>query len=97
MKKDVLDLICKDQPCNGCGYCLLKEMVLHDSKFDSRMLMQMDCVNRFKYDEGLRTKADPGWKEAWRMWVEQGYAKRFAELFHEDKKPLALYREITQK
>ena len=95
MKECKLEEICQGQPCeHGRGYCILKEMVLHDSKYNERLLVQMGCVNRLKYDESTFLGYDIGWKKAWEIWVERGYALKFAEKFNPDVPDSNLYKEI---
>jgi len=98
MKDKLLAEICKDQPCkHGEDYCVLKEVIMHDAKFDARMLAQIDCVNRFKFDEGQRLGEDPGWRGAWEAWVERGFAAKFAKVFAEmaDLNVHTLYRRVV--
>ena len=83
MKEVILHKICCEQPCHDEGYCLLKELIAHDAKYSERMLAQMDCVNRWKYEESNRMGYDIGWKVALETWVNKGYAQRFAEVYQD--------------
>ena len=65
------------------------------AKYNDRLLAQMDCLSRFKYDEGQRLGKDPTWKGALAAWIEQGYAKRFGDLFNPETPLPELYRLIT--
>ena len=65
-----------------------------DNKYSDRFLAQMDCLNRFKYDEGQRLGTDPTWKGALAAWIEQGYAQRFGELFNPEMPLPELYHLI---
>jgi len=97
VKDKVLKKICKGQPCeHGVGYCILKELVMRTPGLSERLLIQSDCVNRFKYEEGLRTDKDVGWSGALELWVERGYAKAFADLYDEDADPAELYAKIIK-
>ena len=90
-----LDELCQGQPCDhGVGYCILKEIMLHDAKYTERLLVQVGCVNRLKYDESTKDGVDIGWKKAWELWVERGYALKFAELFDPEILDKDLYKKI---
>jgi hypothetical protein len=94
-KEFVLAKICENQPCvHGEGYCILKEMILHDSKYSTRLLTQIDCVNRLKYEESAKAGNDIGFTQAWLLWAERGHAAKFAQFFTEDIAPADLYRKI---
>ena len=90
----ILESLCENQPCeHGKGYCILKEMVLHDAKYNARLLAQFYCVNRFKYEQSDQVKRDVGWS-AWLTWKDMGYAERFAEVFAEDLPLDELYAKV---
>jgi hypothetical protein len=68
--------------CGGChNYCLLKEIMLNELSLDDRALEQMKCVEKFKFEQSERERRDIGWTEAWRAWVNEGYAKKFSEVY----------------
>jgi hypothetical protein len=87
MHKQVLDEICED--CTK-EYCTLKELLLHDAKYNDRMVLQIKAVEKFKYEEGVRTQREVTWQDAWQLWMDRGYAKKFAEVYEEGKH----FREI---
>jgi hypothetical protein len=91
--------LCEDQPCHqGSGeYCVLKEMMMHDKKYNERLLCQAGCVNKFKYEQSDFEKTDIGWQEAWKRWVEFGYAEKFAEHYTETDTVKQVYQKITKK
>jgi len=66
-------------PCAGIDYCPL-EPLLHLSE---RMLIQHKCVEAFKWIRSQPAGTDIGWSKAYELWVEEGVAKRFAELYHD--------------
>ncbi len=75
--REVIEDIC---PCKG-KYCILKEIVLRESRVDDRMLEQIKCIERFKYEESQRQRKDIGWNQANLLWTINGHAKRFAEVY----------------
>ena len=84
--REVIEDICVDDcdtsPCNG-KYCLLKEIILLSDKGD-RFLEQMKCIERFKYERSKKYDRDIGWKEAHKLWIDEGFADRFAEVYQEE-------------
>ena len=81
--------------CHAEKYCLLKEIIVcsHDSP---RFLVQLKCVEKFKYEESQRRGKDIGWDEAHLEWVSLGYAKKFADLYDEDLTAVELYKKIKE-
>jgi hypothetical protein len=73
---------------------LLKEIVLHDSKYSDRLLFQIKCVEKFKFEESARQSKDIGWQRAWELWAERGYARRFGEVYNDEATFKDLYKEI---
>lgn len=90
--KAFLDDICKEY-CDPNHYCILKEFLI-SSHPSPRLLSQFECVGKFKYEKGheLRRKID--WAEAMELWVNEGYAKKFGEIYEEDMKFSVLYKKI---
>ncbi len=48
---------------------------------NDRTLEQFKCVERFKFERSRVEGKDIGWREAHRFWIEEGYAKKFAEIY----------------
>jgi len=69
-------------PCECCAsYCFLKFYLEH-SQNDSghrRLMMQMKCIERFKWLMGEKCDNDISWDSAMYLWVENGHAKLFGE------------------
>ena len=82
---NLLEEVCEDQQ-KCTGYCLLKELILHDAKFNERLILQMALINKFKYVRSKQAKKDLGWEGAMELWVEEGWAKKFADVYKEDMK-----------
>ena len=88
--KEVLEDICSEE-CDG-RYCILKEFLKH-SGFNERQLKQIKCVEKFKYELGVREKRPFEWEEAWDCWVKDGYAARFSRAYS----PNIGYKEIYKR
>lgn len=90
--RDLLGAICEH--CSNDGYCILKEITIANGTSE-RMLVQMKCVEIFKLVESRAQNRDIGWKTAWNLWVERGYAARFAQVF--DNNEDMSYKQIYEK
>ena len=91
----LLDDVTCDQPCHfGEKYCVLKEMVLHDSKYNDRLVIQSACVNKYKFEISKIKDHDIGWREAWNLWVDNGFATKFAICYRDGIRLNELYSNI---
>ena len=69
--------------CNH-EYCFLRFYV-ESSQNDPthhRILMQLKCIEKFKWFLGEELDHDLDWEDAMIKWVERGYAKRFGALYN---------------
>lgn len=96
----LLDSLCDN--CNG-SYCFLKELLHMNSLYDKRLLVQIKCMEIFKYEIGEKVNKDIGWEETAKQWYEIKYAEYFAQAYDEelkhtgaDAKPRAVYRRLKQ-
>ena len=88
-----IERICPER-CKG-EYCLFKEFAEHIGHSE-RTLTQMACIEIFKYEESVAQKRELDWGEATKLWVSQGHAETFAELYKEDITPRKLYKQVTK-
>jgi len=79
--------------CPSNKYCILKEILLSAFK-EPKVLFQIKCVEKFKFIKSEDAKEDIGWQKAWELWVSEGYAKRFSDLYDENKTVVQLFKEI---
>lgn len=63
--------------CQDCKYCPLEVLIIADD----RTLEQHKLVERFKHLKSEKLNRDLGWDEAYLFWVNEGYAKRFADIY----------------
>ena len=85
------DITC--EYCESNHYCILKEFLI-SSHPSPRILMQLKAIEKFKYEKSKELKKDIGWNTAIELWVEEGYAKKYADLYEDDIKFSVLYRKI---
>lgn len=77
---------------HGC-YCTLKEILIRAPR-DVRVLVQIKCIEKFKYERSADAKKDIGWEEAFRLWVDEGHAAAFARHFDEGAHFGEVYRAV---
>jgi hypothetical protein len=91
----LLNEICEVQPCHkGEDYCLLKEIIKHDAKYNDRLIMQIALIDKFKYERSEKTGKDIGWEKAFNLFVDEGFAKKFADLWNEDETINSLWKKM---
>ncbi|MDD4389672.1 MAG: hypothetical protein PHW03_02595 [Eubacteriales bacterium] len=78
--------------CN-CQWCILKEIMLSKST-DPRFLIQLKCIEHFKWEESQTLKRDIGWKEANDKWIERGFATAFSKFYNEELTAEEIYAQI---
>lgn len=88
--KSILD----DITCDNCSgtYCILKQILLHTQHPDARIMVQIKCVDKFKYEESEKEGKDIGWEMAFNRWVDGGYAAAFATTYDEDLSFTKIYK-----
>jgi len=73
----IMELIPTD--CD-CGYCFLKFYLSHCHP-DRRMLIQLKCIEKFKWERSEQNSQNCGWQAAIMAWADEGYAKAFADCY----------------
>lgn len=77
-----------------CKYCILK-VLLTSIHPDPRMLLQMKCIDKFKFEHSKGEDREICWKEAAMLWIEYGHAERFAKEYNEEDKMVEIYRRTV--
>jgi hypothetical protein len=86
-QRDVVEDI--SEGCRNGKYCILKEIVLNSGMSD-RLLVQLKCIEKFKFERSSWYGKDIGWEEAHKEWIKEGYSEKFRKLYHEG----ASFRDI---
>lgn len=63
--------------CQNCKYCPLEVII----QTNTRAFEQHKIVEKFKFLRSELIGREINWNEAYIMYVEEGYAKRFAEVY----------------
>jgi len=93
-------LVCDLCSCDKDTYCTAKELLKMSKKFAPRFLLQVKCIEIFKYDIGEALHKDVGWEEATEEWTEVGYAMLFDSVTKQMQddglrmRPIDVYRRI---
>jgi hypothetical protein len=90
--REMLEDICSEY-CEKDHYCILKEFLV-SSHQSTRLLLQLKCVDKFKFERSKENGSDLGWQRCMEEWVECGYAVKFAEVYDEKKSFTKIYKEI---
>ena len=82
--------------CKGSGYCIFKEFLVasHPSR---RLLAQLKCTDKAKFEWSDKDKKDIGWEETLKRWVSNGFAAKFAEVYSDDKSVRDIYRDVMKQ
>jgi hypothetical protein len=88
----LLDEVCEDH-CPADKYCLLKELLssMHPSR---RLVVQLKCLELFKFRQSETQQHDIGRTEAWREWIDDGYAEAFAKHYDDTTRFRDIYRRV---
>lgn len=83
--------------CAGCcppgQYCTLKEILIRSPR-DTRTMVQIKCIEKLKYERSKANGRDIGWNEAHEIWIQEGYAQEFAQLYRHGIRIEKLYSAI---
>ena len=93
--RDMLEDICEEY-CEKGKYCILKEFLV-SSHSSPRLLMQLKLIDKFKFERSKKNDKDIGWASAMELWVEEGYAEKFANVYTEAKSFKKIYKEVMEK
>jgi len=75
-------LVC--ELCDDCQrYCTIKEMMQIAAFIDPRTIIQIKCVEIYKFNRSSEEGFDIGWEQALLEWgaSNPGYAKLFADIY----------------
>jgi len=86
--------------CSGCcaqdHYCTLKEILIRVPR-DARTLLQIKCIEKMKYERSVQQSRGVEWDEALDIWINEGYAARFADAYRDDIRLAELYPALHLK
>jgi len=59
-----------------------------------REIMQIKCVEKFKFERSCKVEREIDWQEAFEIWVDEGFASVFERCYHESVHFAELYDEV---
>lgn len=73
-----------DDLCEGCSkYCTIKEVLQLAAFTDPRTIIQIKCVEIYKFERSKGEEHDIGWQTAMMDWSSTGQAEIFNECYTE--------------
>ncbi len=94
--KKLIDELAADNCPNKDGYCFTKMLLLHLGQ-DPRAIVQIKCIDKYKYERSKEVGTDIGLDGAFNEWIKNGLAEKFSKLYDEDKTFTQLYKEIREE
>jgi hypothetical protein len=93
-RRDVRGMINDVACCPRDHYCTLKEVLCHAPR-QAREILQIKCVEKFKYERSERESRAIDWQEAFDLWITEGFAEAFAQAFYEGIGFVELYKTVS--
>jgi hypothetical protein len=81
--------------CPEGHYCTLKEILVRCPR-DTRMLVLIKCLEKFKYERSKQERRDVNWNEALDLWIKEGRAEQFSRRFNKDLRIGELYSAVME-
>jgi len=82
--------------CHRDKYCTLKEKIIKSGLSD-RTLEQIKCVEILKWHESQDAGRELDWEEAWELWIKQGHAEAFSNIYQDGMTHKELYTKIIYR
>lgn len=59
--------------------------------FSDRTLLQVKCIEELRWIKGQQLNRELDWNEATQMWIDEGYAKTFAEVYNRGERNIYFF------
>ena len=92
-KKEIINDIRSDCPCNNIKYCPLESLV---KGFSDRLFEQHKCIEMLRWVISEQENREITEKESCVIWVEKGYAKAFSEIYQDGMLHEEIFKQILQ-
>jgi len=79
-RKPAVDSNFLEEICDGCNECCLRKEI-SSRIYNERFLVQMRCVDDYKWVLGEEFEREVDSEEALKLWIKRGYAQAFAEIW----------------
>jgi DhnA family fructose-bisphosphate aldolase class Ia len=92
-KERVREVVTEIANCSATHYCTLKEILCRYQE-RTREILQIKCIEKFKYERSEAAGREIHWNEAFEMWIEDGRADAFARHYHDGIRFPDLFRQV---
>jgi len=93
-KKATIEDIRSTCDCATIKYCPLEKLLEYMA---DRLAEQYKCIDVLKDKQSRKAGKDIGWHKACEIWVEEGYAKAFADVWRDNMTHKKLCQGIRKK
>ena len=93
--EEIRDEISENCGCHG-KYCFFRELTDH-KHVDIRTLVQFEAIYRLKFIKSQEAGKDIGAHDAGMIWVTEGLARAFAEVYDEDLSVKEIFKRTLEK
>jgi hypothetical protein len=94
--KQVIEEICEDCCHTHCQYCTAKQLLFWMIGQDPRNIIQIKCIEKYKYERSEQLNHDIGWEDAAMEWTRL-YAAIFADVYNPDLSYSVIYKKVVGK
>ena len=92
-KEQVRETVNEIANCPPGHYCTLKELLCRQQG-RTREILQIKCIEKFKYERSEAAGREILWNEAFELWIEEGRADAFARHFHDVVRFAELFKRV---
>ena len=92
--KEVCEEIAETCDCKG-GYCFFRNLVTHQHP-SLRMLIQLECIEKFKWILSEREGKDVGEQNAAMIWSTSELASAFSQAYSEEKTVRQIFKDTME-
>ena len=82
-----------EEKCDG-DYCFFKLIFKH-CRVEQRTVVQMKCLEKFKYEQSANEGRDIGRYETMMRWVDRGFAESFDKEYGPNKTLSEIYSKTV--
>lgn len=90
--KKIFDEITETCDCKN-GYCFYR-LVVTKQKPSMRLVVQLECMEKFKWILSEKMGYDVGHQISSEKWVSEGYAEKFAKVYNENDSIDDIFKKV---
>lgn len=89
--KNIIKDLRSECQCENIEYCPCAELI----RSSERLILQHKLVEKLKYIESKKAGKDIGWTKSYELWCDEGYAKKFSEIWKEEISYTEILKQIN--